>query len=91
MWRIYLPESCKHPLKTGSICTDCVEKAIDNVFTTIINEVAKFDAGIIAEGENETLEQQLINKYAEGTVQGYKDAVKQILEFLRDLKSANTP
>ncbi len=51
----------------------------------VLEHVKKFDASIIIEGRNESIEDQLVNKFAEGTVQGYKDAVKQISEMLEDL------
>jgi len=85
-WRMYLPDACKHPLKTGSICSGCVEKALEKLLDEIIENVSKFDAVVVCEGENETEEQKLINKYIDGTIQGYKDAVQQILDFLKDLK-----
>lgn len=51
----------------------------------ILEHVKKFDAAVIIEGDSKDEESRLINKYAEGTVRGYKDAVKQIADFLEDL------
>lgn len=49
------------------------------------NEIKQFDAEVIIEGNNETWEEKIINSYANGTIQGYKDAVNQIIDFLDDL------
>lgn len=84
-WRVFLPEGCTHPLKTGAVCTGCVEIMVNDIFDTLISEITKFDAVVICEGENITDEQKLINEYVKGTLQGYKDARDQILAFVKDL------
>ena len=89
MWRVYLPEHCQNKHPHWPICTVCVTDAMDALMGDIIKQVSEFDASVVFEGEDETLEHKLINKYAEGTVQGYKDAVKQIKEFLIDLRASN--
>lgn len=89
MWRVYLPQHCQNRLGHWSICPDCVFHAMDNLLADVIKQVSEFDATVVFDGENESIEHQLINKYAEGTVQGYKDAVKQIKEFLVDLRESN--
>lgn len=53
----------------------------------IIKEVSGFGSVVICEGRDETPEEKLINQYVEGTVQGYNDAVKQIVEFLENLRT----
>lgn len=51
----------------------------------IRDEIQEFGAETIIEGDTSTEENKLIDKFAEGTVSGYNDAVKQIVEFLNDL------
>jgi hypothetical protein len=86
-WRFYLPKSCCHDPRMSAVCSACVENTLNNLLETIITEVSRFDSSVVFDGENETLEQKLINKYADGIVQGYKDAVKQITDFLKDLRN----
>ncbi len=57
-----------------------------NTLEFIIEQVSKFGASAIIEGSNESVEDKIINAYADGTVRGYQDAVTQILEFLEDLR-----
>ena len=60
---------------------------IDKYTLQIITEqVSKFDAIVINEGNSESEQDKIVNAYADGIIKGYKDAVKQILEFLEDLR-----
>lgn len=51
----------------------------------IRDEIKQFSASVMVEGKNETVEDKIVNSFANGTVQGYNDAVKQIVEFIEDL------
>lgn len=63
-----------------------MDKPLDQYTVSFIREqISHFDSAIICKGSDDTHEEQLINMYADGQVQGYKDAVKQILEMLDDL------
>lgn len=88
MWKVYLP-TCTHHQSPSNYCDNCIGVTLNNLMSDIIKQVSTFDASVVIEGDDESLEHQLINKYAEGTVQGYKDAVQQILEFLKDLRASN--
>jgi len=60
---------------------------IDKYTLQIITEqVSKFDAIVINEGNSESEQDKIVNAYADGIIKGYKNAVKQILEFLEDLR-----
>ena len=53
----------------------------------IIKEISEFKCIVVFLGRNETEEEKIINSHADGVTQGYNDAVKQIVEFLIDLRS----
>lgn len=56
-----------------------------NTIKEILSRVRTFDRITLCEGDNSTEENKGINMYADGVTQGYKDAVRQICEFLEDL------
>lgn len=63
-----------------------MDKKLDkDTIRFIRNEVMHFGASIIIEGNNESIEDKITSAYADGTVKGYNDAVKQIGDFLEDL------
>lgn len=51
----------------------------------IRDEIKQFDASVVVEGSMETEQDRIANAFADGSVRGYKDAVKQIVEFIEDL------
>jgi len=82
---MYAPK-CHHHMMEADYCNGCVEKTVEALLDDIIKHVSMFDAAVVIPGSNETEEEKLINKYADGAVQGYKDAVEQIVSFLKDLR-----
>lgn len=54
----------------------------------IIAEVSRFSARVIFEGKADTVEDKITNSYADGVCKGYNNAVKQITDFLKDLRNS---
>lgn len=85
-------DSVDHNENDGCSNPNCfkykIEKPLEldkNTIKEILKHVKLFDCVTICEGDDSTEENRMINKYADGVTQGYKDAVRQISEMLEDL------